>query len=206
MIVREFLMGSRLVEGNLMTSRAMVSVAAVSACVALLTCGCGPDEAKEDAGAKPSLPSASTPANVPSGTPSASAATGQPSAVVTADLPAPRTKERAIQRYEQYLHGLGREDIGTVCEVAGPGAKKAEDQGFGPCTTTYAIVFQMISPEQKKALQTATVDPQRVQVRTLDSIEMPLEAVRSSATFSEEDLGSYVLEYLKDDYYITDGK
>lgn len=189
-----------------MMTRAMVSVAAVSACVALLTCGCDPDEAKEDAGAKPSRPSASTPASVPSGTPSASAATRQPSAPVTADLPAPRTKERAIQRYEQYLHGLGREDIGTVCEVAGPGAKKAEDQGFGPCTTTYAIVFQMISPEQKKALQTATVDPQRVQVRTLDSIEMPLEAVRSSATFSEEDLGSYVLEYLKDDYYITDGK
>ncbi|MFD6892462.1 hypothetical protein [Streptomyces sp. NPDC059957] len=204
--MRELLMGSRLVEGNLMTSRAMVSVAVVSASVALLTCGCGPDEAKESAGAKPSQPAVSTSTNVPSGTPSASAATGKPSAIATADLPAPRTKERAIQRYEQYLHGLGREDIGTVCEVAGPGAKEAEDQGFGPCTTTYAIVFQMISPEQKKALQTATVDPQRVQVRTLDSIEMPLEAVRSSATFSEEDLGSYVLEYLKDDYYITDGK
>ncbi|MGW0366287.1 hypothetical protein [Streptomyces sp. NPDC002990] len=125
---------------------------------------------------------------------------------MSGDQPAPKTKERAIQRYEQYLHGLGREDIGTVCEVAGPGAKKAEEQGFGPCTSTYVIVFQMISPEQKKALQTATVDPQRVSVRTLDKIEMPLEAVRSSATFSDEDLGSYTLEYLKNDYYITDGK
>ncbi len=67
-------------------------------------------------------------------------------------------------------------------------------------------VFQMISPGQKKALQTATVDPQRVPVRTLDKIEMPLEAVRSSATFSEEELGSYTLEYLENDYYITDGK
>ncbi|MEU9303312.1 hypothetical protein [Streptomyces sp. NPDC048269] len=125
---------------------------------------------------------------------------------MTVDGPAPRTKERAIQRYEQYLHGLGREDIDTVCEVAGPGAKKAEEQGFGPCTSTYVIVFQMISPEQKKALQTATVDPQRVPVRTLDKIEMPLEAVRSSVTFSEEELGSYTLEYLKNDYYVTDGK
>ncbi|WP_327360086.1 hypothetical protein [Streptomyces sp. NBC_01296] len=125
---------------------------------------------------------------------------------MTGNQPAPRTKERAIQRYEQYLHGLGREDIDTVCEVAGPGAKKAEDQGFGPCTSTYVTVFQMISPEQKKALQTATVDPQRVPVRTLDEIEMPLEAVRSSATFSEEELGSYTLEYLENDYYITDGK
>ncbi|MEU9162710.1 hypothetical protein AB0D29_20855 [Streptomyces sp. NPDC048424] len=116
------------------------------------------------------------------------------------------TKERAIQRYEQYLHALGREDINTVCEVAGPGAKKAQDQGFGPCTSTYALVFQMISPEQKKALQTATVDPQRVSVRTLEKIEMPLEAVRSSATFTESDLGSYTLEYLEDDYFITDGQ
>ncbi|MGW7436788.1 hypothetical protein [Streptomyces sp. NPDC054849] len=125
---------------------------------------------------------------------------------MTGSQPGPKTKERAIQRYEQYLHGLGREDIDTVCEVAGPGAKKAEDQGFGPCTSTYVIVFRMISPDQKKALQTATVDPQRVQVRTLDKIEMPLEAVKSSATFSEEDLGSYTLEYLENDYYITDGK
>ncbi|MFD3328864.1 hypothetical protein [Streptomyces sp. NPDC058701] len=116
------------------------------------------------------------------------------------------TKERAIQRYEHYLHGLGREDIDTVCEVAGPGAKKAQDQGYGPCTSTYVVVFQMISPEQKKALQTATVDPRRVVVRTPDKIEMPLEAVRSSATFTESDLGSYILEYLKNDYYITDGQ
>ncbi|WP_329112284.1 hypothetical protein [Streptomyces sp. NBC_01353] len=116
----------------------------------------------------------------------------------------PRTKEGAIQRYEQYLHALGREDIDTVCEVAGPAAKKAQDQGFGPCTSTYAAVFQMISPAQKKALQTATVDPQRIAVRTPDKIEMPVEAVRASATFSESDLGSYTLEYLKNDWYITD--
>ncbi|WP_051838326.1 hypothetical protein [Streptomyces sp. NRRL F-2580] len=180
----------------------MVS-AAVSACVVLVACACGPEKAKEDAGAKPSQPSASMSAIGPSVAPSASAST---EAAPTGNRPAPMTKERAIQRYEQYLHGLGREDIDTVCEVAGPGAKKAQDQGFGPCTSTYVIVFQMISPEQKKALQTATVDPQRVAVRTLDKIEMPLEAVRSSATFTESDLGSYTLEYLKDDYYITDGQ
>lgn len=55
-----------------------------------------------------------------------------------------------------------------------------------------------------KALQTATVDPQRVVVRTPEKIEMPVEAVRSSATFSESDLGSYTLEYIKDGWYITD--
>lgn len=186
-----------------MKTRMMVS-AAVSASVVLVACACGPKEAKEDAGAKPSQPSAST--SGPSATPSASAGTEKPSVAPTGNQPAPMTKERAIQRYEQYLHGLGREDIDTVCEVAGPGAKKAQDQGFGPCTSTYVIVFQMISAEQKKALQTATVDPQRVAVHTLDKIEMPLEAVRSSATFTESDLGSYTLEYIKNDYYITDGQ
>ncbi|MGG7576079.1 hypothetical protein [Streptomyces sirii] len=130
--------------------------------------------------------------------------TEKPSVEPTGDQSAPRTKEGAIQRYERYLHALGREDIDTVCEVAGPAAKKAQDQGLGPCTSTYRAVFQMVSPAQKKALQTATVDPHRIAVRTPDKIEMPVEAVRASATFSESDLGSYTLEYLKNDWYITD--
>ncbi|GHI84986.1 hypothetical protein Sxan_23500 [Streptomyces xanthophaeus] len=186
-------------------TRTMMSVA-VSACVALMACACGPEKPKADADPKPSQPPASTQAAEPSATPSATAGTEQPSPAPTGKLPAPKTKERAIQRYEQYLHGLGQEDINTVCEVAGPGAKKAEEMGFGPCTSTYVVVFQMISPAQKKALQTATVDPQRVVVRSPDKVEMPLESVRSSATFSESDLGSYTLEYLGNDYYITDGK
>ncbi len=181
----------------------MASVA-VSACVALMACACGPEKTKEDTDVKSSQPSASTRAEEPSATPSVSARTKKPSAEPTGDQPAPRTKEGAIQRYEQYLHALGHEDIDTICEVAGPAAKKAQDQGLGPCTSTYAVVFQMISPAQKKALQTATVDPQRIIVRTPDKIEMPVEAVRSSAAFSESDLGSYTLEYLKDDWYITD--
>lgn len=168
----------------------MVSVA-VSACVALVACACGPEKSKEDKDAKPSQASSS-------------ARTEKPSAEPTGDQPAPRTKEGAIHRYEQYLHALGREDIDTVCEVAGPAAKKAQDQGLGPCTSTYTAVFQMISPAQKKALQTATVDPQRIAVRTPTKIEMPVEAVRASATFSESDLGSYTLEYLKNNWYITD--
>ncbi len=188
-----------------MRARTMMSVA-VSACTVLVVCACGPEKPKEGVDGKPSQPPASTRAKEPSATPSASARTGKPSAAPTGNQAAPRTKERAIQRYEQYLHALGYEDIDTVCEVAGPGAKKAQDEGFGPCTSTYRIVFQMISPAQKRALQTATVDPQRITVHTLDRIEMPLEAVRVSATFSENDLGSYTLEYLKNDYYITDGR
>ncbi|WP_412074744.1 hypothetical protein ACLF6K_00895 [Streptomyces xanthophaeus] len=41
-------------------------------------------------------------------------------------------------------------------------------------------------------------------MRTPGKIEMPVEAVRASAAFSESDLGSYTLEYLKNDWYITD--
>ncbi|MFE7160199.1 hypothetical protein [Streptomyces sp. NPDC057636] len=186
-----------------MRARTIVSVA-VSACVVLVACSCGPERTKEDTDAKPSQPSASTTAEEPSATPSASARTEKPSATPTGDQPAPRTKEGAIERYEQYLHALGHEDIDTVCDVAGPAAKKAQDQGLGPCTSTYATVLQMISPAQKKALQTATVDPKRVVVRTPAKVEMPVDAVRASATFSESDLGSYTLEYLKNDWYITD--
>ncbi|MFE2021494.1 hypothetical protein ACFW9O_25985 [Streptomyces sp. NPDC059499] len=176
----------------------------VSTCVAMVACACGPDEAKEDTGAKPPQPSASTRADEPSATPSESARTGKPPAEPNGDPSLPRTQEGAIQRYEQYLHALGREDIDTVCEVAGPAAKKAQDQGLGPCTSTYAAVFQMISPVQKEALKTATVDPQRIAVRTPAKIEMPVEAVRASVSFSENDLGSYTLEYLKSNWYITD--
>ncbi|MFD0417932.1 hypothetical protein [Streptomyces sp. NPDC127108] len=177
---------------------------AVSACVVLVATACGPDKAKKDTDAKPSQPSTSTGVKEPSATPSESPRPDKPSATPSGDQPAPRTKDGAIRRYEQYLHALGREDIDTVCEVAGPAAKKAEDEGVGPCTSTYVTVFKMISPAQKKALKTATVDPQRVVVRTPAKIEMPVAAVKSSATFSESDLGSYTLEYLKKDWYITD--
>ncbi|WP_395359013.1 hypothetical protein ACHGLA_03270 [Streptomyces sp. YH02] len=193
-----------------MRTRAMVNVA-VSACVALVACACGPEKPKEDAGAKPSRASASTstqaeepPPVTPSVTPSAPARSEKPPTTSTGELPSPRTKEGAIRRYEQYLHALGHEDIDTVCEVAGPAAKQAEDQGLGPCTSTYTAVFRMISPAQKKALRTATVDPRRVAVRAPGKVEMPVEAVRASATFTESDLGDYTLEYLRNEWYITD--
>ncbi|MFD0339636.1 hypothetical protein ACFVH0_13215 [Streptomyces sp. NPDC127117] len=177
---------------------------AVSACVVLVACACGPEKTKEDTDARPSQPSASTQAEEPSATPSVSGRTEKPPAAQTGGRPAPRTTQGAIQRYEQYLHAVGHEDLDTVCEVAGPAAKKAQDEGLGPCTATYPVVFQMISPVQKKALQTATVDPRRIVVSTPDKIEMPTAAVRASVTFSESELGSCTLEYLKNDWYITD--
>ncbi|MDV9194682.1 hypothetical protein [Streptomyces sp. Wh19] len=176
---------------------------AVSACVVLVACACGPEKTKADTDARPSQPTPSTGAKEPSATPSAPARTEKPPATQTGDRPAPRTTQGAIQRYEQYLHAVGHEDLDTVCDVAGPAAKKAQDEGLGPCTSTYPVVFQMISPVQKKALQTATVDPQRIVVSTPDKIEMPTEAVGASVTFSETELGSCTLEYLKNNWYIT---
>jgi hypothetical protein len=183
-----------------MKARTMMS-AAVAAGVALVACACGPEEARDDTGAKSSRSAASARAEEPSAEPPAAARTEKPP---TDDRSAPRTKEGAIQRYEQYLHAVGREDIDTVCEVAGPAAKKAQDEGFGPCTSTFVVTFQMISPAQKKALQTATVDPQRVAMLTPDKFEIPAESVRSSITFSEDEIGSSTLEYLKGNWYITD--
>lgn len=186
-----------------MRARTIVSVA-VTACVALAVGACGPEKSKEDAGATASQPSASTQkAQEPSVTPSASARTETPSAEPTGDKSAPKTTAGAIQRYEVFLHAVGHEDIDTVCEVAGPAAKQAENEGLGPCTSTFLLSFKMISPAQKKALQTATVDPRRVVVRSPGKVEIPVEAVKASMTFGEDELGDSTLEYLKDDWYIT---
>lgn len=184
-----------------MRVRTLVGMA-VSTCVVLGASACGPEKPGEDTSpaAKPSQSSQ----RPRSEEPSASPRTEKPSAEPTGNGSAPKTKEGAIQRYEQYLQAVGREDIATVCEVAGPAAKQAEDQGFGPCTSTFVVTFQMISPAQKKALRTATVDPQRVDEPTPAKVEIPTAAIRASVTFSESELGNSTLEYLKDNWYVTD--
>lgn len=93
-----------------MRARTMVSVA-VSACVALVACACGPEQSKENAAARPSPPSTSTQAEEPAAMPSVPARTEEPSAEPTGKQPGPMTTAGTIQRYEQYLHALGREDI-----------------------------------------------------------------------------------------------
>lgn len=179
---------------------------AVSACVVLMACACGPEKSKQSTDATPSQPVASTGTTGPSATPSAqpsATATEKPSATPTGDRHAPRTTAGAIQRYEEFLHAVGREDLDTVCEVAGPAAKKAQDEGLGPCRSTFPVTFKMISPVQKKALRSATVDPGRVVVSTPDKVEIPANAVKASVTFSDDEIGSSTVEYLKNDWYVT---
>jgi hypothetical protein len=114
------------------------------------------------------------------------------------------TVDAAVQRYEQYLHALGREDVGTLCEIAGRAAKKAEEQGFGPCATTFPIMLGMVSPEQKKALMGATVDSTRVTVQAPNHVEVPARAVKASVTFTEGDLGDAIMEHIDGIWYVTD--
>ncbi|MFF0740373.1 hypothetical protein ACFYVL_08215 [Streptomyces sp. NPDC004111] len=178
----------------------------VSTCVVLLACACGPQkpEGDESPAAQPAQPTRAAQPGKTSATPSPSSPAGKPSATPAGSQPVPRTKEGAIQRYEQFLRAVGREDITTVCEVAGPAAKQAEDQGFGPCTSTFLVTFRAIPPARKKALRTATVDPRRVTVVTSGKVEIPTAAIRASVTFTEDEFSSGTLEYLKNTWYITD--
>ncbi|MEU0939274.1 MULTISPECIES: hypothetical protein [unclassified Embleya] len=185
--------------------RAIVGVT-VSAVILLAACD-DTDSAKDRTAPPPSTtaPGAVVPPPATSAPP-ASTASGAPSPAApsqTRAAPQGRSTEAAIQRYEQYLHAVGREDLTTVCEIAGPAAKQAEREGAGPCTASFPITFQMISPAQKKALQTATVDPKLVSVRPPDKVHVPVGAVRATVRFSESGLGDITLQYLDNAWYIV---
>ncbi|MET7302651.1 hypothetical protein [Embleya sp. NPDC005575] len=185
----------------------------ISAVILLAACD-DTDSSKKQSSAPPSASSPTpttaqsavvpTPATSAPPAPTASGPQSPPATSGTQPSPQGASTEAAIQRYEQYLHAVGREDVTTVCEIAGPAAKKAQNEGFGPCTSTIPVMFQMISAPQKKALQTATVDPKRVSVRPPDKVKIPAEAVRATVTFSESDLGSNTLQYLGNAWYIVD--
>ncbi|HVV10489.1 hypothetical protein [Amycolatopsis sp.] len=109
----------------------------------------------------------------------------------------------AVARYETFLHAVGKEDLATACEIAGPAAKQAEDQGLGPCEQTFPITFQMISPTQKRALRSATVDRARITEDSPTKVEIPASAVRASVKFTDSDLGDATLEYRGGQWYVT---
>ncbi|WP_436772555.1 hypothetical protein [Yinghuangia sp. YIM S09857] len=204
--------------------RALAGVAV--ACVLVLS-ACGEDDGSDKTAPPPTssgapvpttASSASSPTESPSAPASSSTATGgQPSATsakpsapqssAPAEKPgaAPKTKEGAIQRYEAFLHAVGREDLDTICDVAGPAAKKAENDGFGPCRSTFPITFQMIPDSEQAAMRTATVDPGGVTQQSATKVVIPLSAVKASAPLSEEGMGdSAVMEYINGNWYVTD--
>ncbi|MGW0658530.1 hypothetical protein [Streptodolium elevatio] len=199
--------------------RALAGVAV--ACVLVLS-ACGEDDSGDKSTSPPSSSGVSAPATASSvpttaqsssaPSPSDSAATrpsatsAKPSSAPASSAPpsgpvaAPKSKEGAIQRYEDYLHAVGREDIDVMCEIAGP-AMKGYD---GPCREGFTIMLQMFPAAQKAALRTATVDGTKVVVVNPAKVEMPATAVKGGARFTENDLGDHTLEYTGGNWFITD--
>ncbi|WP_240691448.1 hypothetical protein [Amycolatopsis nivea] len=163
---------------------------------ALLISSCS-GESGGTAAPAPSAPSsAPAPSSAAQPSPSTSAAPATSSA-------AESTGGDAVDRYEAFMHAAGRQDLATVCEIAGPAAKQAEDQGMGPCEKTMPMAFQLISPAQKKALQTATVDRSKIK-EGAKRVEIPARAVKASVKFTDSDLGDAVMENRGGKWYVVD--
>lgn len=163
---------------------------------ALLLAGCS------GGGDTSAAPTSSSTAPPPATTSAASASTQQ----ATTAQPASSTKKAAagaVERYETFLHAVGSQDVTTACEIAAPAAKKAEDEGFGPCEETLPITFGMFTPSQRKALQSATVDRARI-TESSTKVEIPAKAIKAYATFTDSDLGDAVLELRNGKWYVTD--
>jgi hypothetical protein len=176
-----------------MSARALPLLAAG---FALLIAGCsgGGDTSAAPVSSSTAQPPATTSA-APSSTPPA-----------TTTQAAPSTKKAAadaVGRYETYLHAVGGKDVATACEIAAPAAKKAEDEGFGPCEQTLPITFGMFTPSQRKALLSATVDRSRI-TGSATKVEIPAKAIKSSSMFTAGDLGDAVLELRNGKWYVTD--
>lgn len=159
----------------------------------LLIAGCSGGGSPSAAPVSSSAGAAST-----SAAPSSARATTQPQPTTSVKKAA-----GAVERYETFLHAVGKQDLATACEIAAPAAKKAEDEGFGPCEQTFPITFSMFSASQRKALLSATVDRGGI-TETSTKVEIPAKAVRSAAKFTGSDLGDAVLELRGGKWYVTD--
>jgi len=109
-----------------------------------------------------------------------------------------------VRRYEDFLHAVGREDLATVCEIAGPAAEQAEEKGFGTCVETFPVTFAMLSPAQKAALRQATIDESQVSAPSPGRLEIPTSAIRAPVTFTADVLGDAVLELRGGQWYVVD--
>ncbi|MEU8633099.1 hypothetical protein AB0C38_13080 [Amycolatopsis sp. NPDC048633] len=167
--------------------------------VILLIAGCS---GGEDGVAAPAS-SSTAPPPTSAAPPSTPATPATPATAPQTTTTPAKSAAGAVERYETYLHAVGKEDVATACEIAAPAAKKAEDEGFGPCEQTLPITFRMFSAAQRKALQSATVDRGSVTERTAKT-EIPAKAVRAGAKFTDHDLGDAVLELRNGAWYVTD--
>lgn len=191
-----------------------LAVGVVAVAGVLLVAGCNDDKSKDDAKAPTSAPatttaaSASAPASTaapssPATSPAASAPASSAPAPAKPGGSAPQSKEGAIQRYEAVLHALGRGDLDTLCDIAGPAAKQAEAEGMGSCRQSFTMMLQMISPAQKTALRDATVDPAKVTTSSTTRVVIPASAIKASMTFRQDELGIQTMEYQKGNWFVV---
>lgn len=194
-----------------------LAVGVVAVAGVLLVAGCNDDKSKDDAKAPTSAPataaspsaSASTAAPSSPATSPAASAPASPAPASSAPAPAkpggsaPQSKEGAIQRYEAVLHALGRGDLDTLCDIAGPAAKQAEAEGMGSCRQSFTMMLQMISPAQKTALRDATVDPAKVTTSSTTRVVIPASAIKASMTFRQDELGIQTMEYQKGNWFVV---
>jgi hypothetical protein len=135
--------------------------------------------------------------------PTSAPTTSAPPATTTTTASSDPTTEGAIARYQQFLHATGAGDVATMCEIAGPAAKQAEDQGFGPCEQTMPVTLSMMSQEQRTALLDATVDPAKV-TGGGTTVQIPATAIRAAVPFTSSDIGDAVMSYLDGEWFVTD--
>lgn len=113
------------------------------------------------------------------------------------------TTDRAITRFEAFLHALGEKDIATMCEIAGPAASEIEDAGYGDCETNMSAMADQPTDAQSAALSEATVDPAAIDTSNPEGVVIPATAVEASEEFTAENLGDFKLAFQEDDWYIV---
>ncbi|MEV4600557.1 hypothetical protein AB0K15_24530 [Amycolatopsis sp. NPDC049253] len=175
---------------------------------ALLIAGCSSSVGGSAAPASPANPAAPSAAasSAPPSTPTQPATSTSATSTQAGSTQSGSEKSTAgaITRYEAFLHAVGKEDLATSCEIAGPAAKKAEDEGWGPCEQTFPITFQMISAQQKAALRGATIDPGRVTETSSTKVQIPATAIRAAVKFSDSDIGDATMEYRGGQWFVID--
>nr|CEL19894.1 Uncharacterized conserved protein of probably eukaryotic origin [Kibdelosporangium sp. MJ126-NF4]CTQ97118.1 Uncharacterized conserved protein of probably eukaryotic origin [Kibdelosporangium sp. MJ126-NF4] len=144
------------------------------------------------------------PCQAPEGEQAKPSESGTPSATPAPEEPATgqKTKEGAIQRYQQALRALGKQDMATVCEIAAPAMKSANLPMT--CPEAFQVTYSMLAPAKRQALQTVTVDPAKVRSKPSGEFEIPSTALQGSAKFAESDLGTQTMTYLNGNWFITD--
>ncbi|WP_370943742.1 hypothetical protein AB5J62_32105 [Amycolatopsis sp. cg5] len=170
---------------------------------ALLTLTLTACDDKTESAPAPAPPSPSSSSPVSPTAPPSSSESPTPTPA-TKDNGPDSSKEGGIARYTKYLHAVGAQDLDVVCEIAGPAAKKAEKDGFGPCKSTMTMMFGMISAKQKEALRTATIDTAAVKTVSATQIQIPAKAVKASVKFAENELGTQTLKFEGGDWFIYD--